>query len=170
MEILKTENVPTLVSNIEILHLLRNRINTRNASTSEQVNDDPSKQRRTNPKMRHRDWVEESVVASLEYTPCVKLKLETLPELVSTLKSPRFALTDGEAMQVLNLVPRELVDLHLIIEDLGSRMSEEKQTDLLETIGKFLIDSEQVEGDGGEKMDEDEHGEVAEQEIWGDDL
>ena len=48
-----------------------------------------------------------------------------------------YGLTDGETLQILNHMPSELVELHLIIEDLPSRMSDERQEELLQLIGTY---------------------------------
>uniref|UniRef100_A0A7S2EJ46 DNA-directed RNA polymerase III subunit RPC9 n=1 Tax=Trieres chinensis TaxID=1514140 RepID=A0A7S2EJ46_TRICV len=71
-----------------------------------------------------------------------------------------FGLTDGEALQVLNLMPRETVEIHLMIEDLPSRMTEERQGELLELVGKYstTYDASGVEEAGEEAEDVEENG------------
>ena len=57
-----------------------------------------------------------------------------------------YGLTDGEMLQILNHMPTELVELHLIIDDLPSRMSDERQEELLQLIATYAgRDGEQVE-------------------------
>ena len=64
-----------------------------------------------------------------------------------------YGLTDGETLQILNHMPSELVELHLIIEDLPSRMSDERQEELLQLIGTYAgRDANQKE----EAMEEDD--------------
>uniref|UniRef100_A0A7S2VAI0 DNA-directed RNA polymerase III subunit RPC9 n=1 Tax=Entomoneis paludosa TaxID=265537 RepID=A0A7S2VAI0_9STRA len=46
-------------------------------------------------------------------------------------KSTGFGLTEAEAIEILNLVPSEPVELHLIVEELQSRLSERQQEELL---------------------------------------
>ena len=48
-----------------------------------------------------------------------------------------FGLTDGETLQILNHMPSELVELHLMIEDLPSRMNDERQEELLALVGEY---------------------------------
>eukprot|EP00978_Attheya_sp_CCMP212_P008360 scaffold19705_cov58-Attheya_sp.AAC.2 len=48
-----------------------------------------------------------------------------------------FGLTDAETLQVLNMMPQESVDIHLMIEDLTVRMTEERQEELLELIQSY---------------------------------
>jgi len=50
-----------------------------------------------------------------------------------------FGLTDGEVVQVLNLVPRESVEIHLVIEDLASRLSETRQEELLNALANSCL-------------------------------
>lgn len=66
-----------------------------------------------------------------------------------------YGLTNGETLQILNHMPSELVELHLIIEDLPSRMSDERQEELLQLIGTYAgRDADQDE----EAMGEDDAG------------
>eukprot|EP00586_Coscinodiscus_wailesii_P012223 CAMPEP_0172503582 /NCGR_PEP_ID=MMETSP1066-20121228/170619_1 /TAXON_ID=671091 /ORGANISM="Coscinodiscus wailesii, Strain CCMP2513" /LENGTH=172 /DNA_ID=CAMNT_0013279383 /DNA_START=136 /DNA_END=654 /DNA_ORIENTATION=+ len=172
---------------MEILHVLRQRISSRDVDDDNNNNPSdaaaaerapPKQQRRINPKLRHCHWIEDEVVSSLERHSSShrhKWDMLKLPELISVLKSEKFELTDAEILQVLNLIPRELVEIHLIVEDLAGRLSEEGQEELLETIGRYLtiVDGEGEEN--GELMDEgyDEEGDgkgMAEEEIWGDGL
>ena len=65
-----------------------------------------------------------------------------------------FGLTDGETLQILNLMPRETVEIHLLIEDLPSRMTEERQSELLETVGKYSASPDEY--DEGNMVEENE--------------
>ena len=57
-----------------------------------------------------------------------------------------YGLTDGEMLQIINHMPTELVELHLIIDDLPSRMSDERQEELLQLIATYAgRDGGQVE-------------------------
>ena len=57
-----------------------------------------------------------------------------------------YGLTDSEMLQILNHMPTELVELHLIIDDLPSRMSDERQEELLQLIATYAgRDGGQVE-------------------------
>lgn len=51
-----------------------------------------------------------------------------------------FGLTDGESVQILNLIPRESVEMHLIIEDLTERLPESRQRDLLRVISDYCYE------------------------------
>jgi hypothetical protein len=48
-----------------------------------------------------------------------------------------YGLTDGEALQILNVMPSEPVELHLVVQDVTSRLSEEQQTELLESLESY---------------------------------
>jgi len=58
-------------------------------------------------------------------------------------KSPRspapesYGLTEAEALQVLNFMPQEMVEIHLMVEDLHDRMSEPKQEEFLQMIRSY---------------------------------
>ena len=59
----------------------------------------------------------------------------------------KFDLTDGEILQILNLLPKEQVDLHLIIQECESRFDEQKREDLINLIAKYSENT--VENDDG---------------------
>ena len=46
-------------------------------------------------------------------------------------------------LQILNWMPKEMVEFHLIIEDLSSRLSEEQQMGLIEVIHKYATPLEE---------------------------
>ena len=48
-----------------------------------------------------------------------------------------FGLTEAEAIQVLNFMPTELVEIHLMIEELNSRLDENRQEELLQLIQSY---------------------------------
>mmetsp|Transcript_14832 Transcript_14832/g.21216 ORF Transcript_14832/g.21216 Transcript_14832/m.21216 type:complete len:222 (-) Transcript_14832:29-694(-) len=188
MEILKSGDVPDLVTNIEVLNILAERINKRretDAAFAERNGIDMSemeKKRRTTGKLRHRDYIEERVHDYLVQSPIAKLDMSTLPDLVSTLRRKEsskihrknqnggegqkeehanddengtgngendkqdasvllegFGLTDSETLQILNHMPTEPVEIHLLIEDLSSRMDEDRQNQLLQLISEHSV-------------------------------
>jgi hypothetical protein len=51
---------------------------------------------------------------------------------IATSKS--YGLTEAETIQVLNFMPQEPVEMHLLVEDLHSRMSEKQQEEFLDMI------------------------------------
>mmetsp|Transcript_16668 Transcript_16668/g.47843 ORF Transcript_16668/g.47843 Transcript_16668/m.47843 type:complete len:251 (+) Transcript_16668:220-972(+) len=77
-----------------------------------------------------------------------------------------YGLTDGETLQILNHMPSELVELHLIIEDLPGRMSDERQEELLRLIATYAgRDGEQVEENGDDVMEEDGGAQEEEEDV-----
>ena len=84
-----------------------------------------------------------------------------------------YGLTDGETLQILNHMPSELVELHLIIEDLPSRMSDERQEELLQLIGTYAgrdvnQDEEAIEEDDAAQQGEGEEDvEEGDEEVLG---
>ena len=136
MEKLGNGGAPELVTNIEVIQILSERIQDRKAN----------RKHTSNPKLRHRDWIEEQVYAYLKKTPCIQ-DVERAPALVAKLRADPskkksgeiagFGLTNAEGVQVLNFMPQESVELHLMIQDLQSRMSDERQEELLKTIGSY---------------------------------
>lgn len=176
MEILTNSDTPTLVTNLEVMHILEELIESREKESGERKNN------KEYAKLRHRDWIEDKVYEHLKSAPCANLSIDRMPELVSKLKGKKvgtghvppknnngdknggnkpaddgeesFGLTDAETLQILNLQPREPVEIHLMIEELHSRMTEERQTALLK-----VIQSHATQEDGNDPMQLDDEGE-----------
>mmetsp|Transcript_2536 Transcript_2536/g.3855 ORF Transcript_2536/g.3855 Transcript_2536/m.3855 type:complete len:191 (-) Transcript_2536:410-982(-) len=184
METLKSGNAPALVTNLEVFNMLEESIEQRKESA--ELEGLQSRQRRRIDKLQHRDWMEEKVHEYLKYSPCANLEMKKLPEFVALLKGEKnsdgkhskyqsgdsktenneeemrkgFNLTDAETLQVLNLMPKEMVEIHLIVEDLDARMNEEKQSKLLELVQTYATPPD---GDGeNEDMNAEEHEEADE--------
>ncbi len=149
-ETLKSGNVPALITNIEVLQMLEEKISKRRAEESD--HDKPTTAK--TGVLHHRNWIEEKVYEYIKSSPCGGVNIKPIPQLVSTLKRPKraatkedgshceqrqqgFGLTDGETLQILNSMPSVLAELYLIIEDLDSRLTEEEQTQLLELIEMY---------------------------------
>jgi hypothetical protein len=129
------DTAPILISNLEVLELLSARVNERSTKP-------------TRFSHRHRDWIEEQVVEYLKSTPCVRVESSRRRELQSILQSNKrtgtavkragFALTEAESLQIVNCMPTEPVEIHLIIEELQSRMTERQQEELLALIRSYI--------------------------------
>mmetsp|Transcript_3888 Transcript_3888/g.8376 ORF Transcript_3888/g.8376 Transcript_3888/m.8376 type:complete len:260 (+) Transcript_3888:193-972(+) len=71
-----------------------------------------------------------------------------------------YGLTDGETLQILNHMPSELVELHLMIEDLPDRMADERQEELLALVGEYAgqnNEGQQQQEEQGMEQDVEEH-------------
>jgi RNA polymerase Rpb4. len=166
MEVLKSGDVPALVTNIEVMNILSKRQNE--LQLNNQESDQNAHQKKKGDKLRHRDFVETKVLEYLQSTPCANVEFGRMPEFVSKLKGSKakfdsgiqpkdsgeggvtemgrdqnnditedFQLKDAEILQILNHMPSEPVEIHLMIEDLMSRMDEEKQSKLLQLISEY---------------------------------
>lgn len=150
METLNKARPPDLITNIEVLTLLEERVSLRNAEEEEAEKEEGSngkkKKKRANHKLRQRDWIEEQVVTYLKNTPCAKVDFDKLPPLVSKLRSTSkdgFGLTPAETLQILNHMPTEEVDIHLMIDDIQTRLvPEDKHEALLETVRTCINSSD----------------------------
>jgi len=186
METLNKAQPPDLISNIEVMRLLDERVSVRKkelqeqieeqekkeaeeAATEEEEGEDGVKKRkkkkkiiRTHPKLQQRDWIEEQVLEYLKATPCSRADFEKLPTLVTKLRGKGikgFGLTKAESLQLLNFMPTESVDIHLMIEDLQSRITpEERQEELLNTVRECLLEEENTDAAAaGEENDDDDN-------------
>ena len=176
MEVLKSGDAPSLISNLEVMQLLQERIAERQAKQpgSAKGGTGGEKKIRKGP-CQNRDWIEQTVLDHLESSPAggPGAKVEEMPKLVERLRRdpggaststknggkypPGYGLTDAETLQVLNHLPTSLVELHLLIEDIDQREAlddEEKQMGLLRLISEYS--GRPVEEGGGDDMDTDE--------------
>ena len=72
-----------------------------------------------------------------------------------------YNLTEAEALQIMNTMPSEPVEIHLMIDELQSRMSEERQEQFLEFIASYCKEDEEQNDTANatqeaEPMDEDD--------------
>jgi|UniRef100_A0A8J9SEZ4 hypothetical protein len=148
------EETPVLISNAEVLDILGARVAEAKAS-----------KKRPSYRTRHRDWIQSQVCEYLRATPCTRLDRARRKELQTVLRSHKrrvsnnnnsnddsnsstngttvgrgFQLTEAEALQVLNFMPTEPVEIHLMIEDLHARMPEKDQEELLRIVASYRKD------------------------------
>ena len=125
MEILSTGETAELMTNLEVMQVLSS------------LSPHSSQRRKKRKHARHCDWIQDKVYAYLEKTPCAQVQSASqMPTLVSELKT-KFGLTNAETLQIINFMPQESVEIHLIIQDLPSRLTEERQEELLTLIASY---------------------------------
>ena len=74
-----------------------------------------------------------------------------------------YGLTDAETLQILNHLPvTEPVEIHLMIEDLPSRLDKDRQTELLDCLKEFV----EEKAEDGDVADPEEEEIVEEEEVW----
>ena len=78
--------------------------------------------------------LENEVKGYLESTPVSGFTRDTIQSLVESLKP--FGLAKQELNQILNVLPRYLVELYLIVPLIGENFSEEQISQLMEIILK----------------------------------
>ena len=158
MEPLKNGDAPALVSNLEVMELLQERMATRQPHKSDGI-------KSTKCPFHQRDWIEQTVLGYLKSSPVGSsdLNMSEMPKLIETLRREEaittaasdaavkklktdadqdimqgYGLTTAETLQVLNHLPTSLVELHLLIEDLEKRVpDEEKQMEFLKLICQY---------------------------------
>jgi hypothetical protein len=161
---------PVLISNAEVMELL-----SANIASREAQNAGSTRNRRSNL-YHHREWIEKHVHEYLQSTPCGLLEKSRRQEFQSALRSNKrqatmsstngatttspptttssatttgFDLTEAESLQILNFMPTEPVEIHLMIEELHSRMTEKQQEGLLEFIGSYKIKEDATPAENG---------------------
>lgn len=166
---------PKLISNLEVLEMLKDRPQTRTS------------------KKRYRSTPADQVAAQVQdylqnTSPCTRIDPSKSAEILNQLQSQKkgpllgppsngspengasssttsttgFGLTLAEAIQCLNVVPTEPVEIHLVVEDLSNRLSERQQEELLEFIKSYDTQQPQQQSspdadmtDAGEQQEED---------------
>ena len=163
MEVLKSGDAPALVTNLEAMQLLGERMASRRSphdgdddaydATPAASDDGHGGDARKGGPFQNRDWIERTVFDYLRSSPCggEGVKQERMPELVEMLRrdpsegrpgddSKGYGLTNAETLQILNHLPTSLVELHLLIEDIEKRHNledEENQMEFLKLISGF---------------------------------
>lgn len=160
MEVLAKDksDSPFLLSNAEVIHLLGDRLKSRNEKSRKKQN--------PKNKYKHRDWIESQVVEYLKTTPCVDLERENLETFQSTLMSSKklkssgntasetgFGLTEAEALQVVNFMPKEKVEIHLMVEELHTRMTDDRQDELLQYIQSHSTEKDSSQQKCGDSLE-----------------
>ena len=157
MEVLKSGDAPSLLSNIEVMNLLKERASKQKSLDGTKLKSEGKKEIKQGP-FQNRDLIESSVLSYLESSPCgrTSAQLGDMPKLIERLqRDPNqdgYGLTNTEILQVLNHLPSSLVELHLLIEDLENRpgfVGEEKQEEFLKLI--FEYSGKEIRSGGGEE-------------------
>lgn len=94
------------------------------------------------------------------------------PKLKSPSKSlpPGYGLTEAEALQILNFMPQEPVEIHLMVDDLHDRMSETKQEEFLNMIRSYNTSVKTPENGNNGNDAKDKHGGTDADEIVDDSI
>ncbi|KAL7529992.1 hypothetical protein ACHAXR_004572 [Thalassiosira sp. AJA248-18] len=182
MEVLKSGDAPALVSNLEVMQLLQERMAARqqpkeNSGVGSANGNNTGEENATKKSpFQHRDWIEETVLNHLQSSPVggVDVKLQDMPKLVERLRrepgtaakgdlqndadgqQPGYGLTNAETLQIINHLPTSPVEVHLLIEDIEKRENlddEDKQSQFLRYVSEF---SGRPVEDGGGDDDEGE--------------
>lgn len=144
---------PVLVANAELLETLEKDVQ----ENKKRLLEKRKKRKNFKNKYEHRDFIQEKVLDYLKSTPCVNIRTSKIQELKSKCMSRTksrlspheekgtanqssttgFGLTEAETLQILNFMPTEPVEIHLMVEDLHVRMSETKQEEFLNMIQSF---------------------------------
>lgn len=158
---------PVLLSNAELMTLLEKDVKDNKKRMQAEAQKQKQKGRKQDRKVKnrfeHRDWIQENVLEYLKGTPCINIPKSKLQELKSkcmsggssssspTKKKRRtsessppkaspttgYGLTEAEALQILNFMPQEPVEIHLMVDELHDRMSEAKQEEFLDMIRSY---------------------------------
>lgn len=168
METLKSGDAPALLTNIEVMEILQKRWASRPSVQDETTNPQKQKKKNNSlrhAEFIEREvykYLESSSCSNLNIedmpTFISKLKKDAdtnakdkkeeeydamtnnhnVQDKNSKEKRTKYGLTDAEILQILNLMPTELVEAHLIVEELHTRLSEEEQEELLQLIREYI--------------------------------
>ncbi|RKP06630.1 RNA polymerase II, partial [Thamnocephalis sphaerospora] len=116
-----------LLSNYEVLAVLRDQ---------QQVRGDAGTTIASNRTAENVKTVEFETLSYLNDSPCATQTPEQVAELMSALS--QFALTKAERLQILNLRPRQAVEIHMLIEECDERFEMNTLEAMLELVRKHL--------------------------------
>lgn len=88
MEVLKSGDSPALVSNLEVMSLLKERIDARQPQSNNTTNDHAKDNSKIKGPFQNRDWIEQTVLTHLQSSPVggSNVKVEDIPKLVERLR------------------------------------------------------------------------------------
>ena len=116
-----------LLTNIEVMEILKEKAEIRlKASSATQL------------EFQNREAVTSKVLKYGERMGYVKYTSTGIASMLSQIKALNYGLTEAELMQIGNMLPRQVVELHPLIEDCDKRFDEKKLENLLETISNAL--------------------------------
>ncbi len=116
-----------LLTNIEVMELLKEKAESRAKTSSATA---------TQLEFQNREAVTSKVIKYGERMGYGKYTSAGIASMLSQIKASNYGLTEAELMQIGNMLPRQVVELHPLIEDCDKRFDEEKLESLLETILK----------------------------------
>jgi len=118
-----------LLTNIEVIEILKEKAESRSKTSSSTA---------TQLEFQNREAVTSKVLKYGERMGYEKYTSVGIAKMLSQIKALDYGLTEAELMQIGNMLPRQAVELHPLIEDCDKRFDEEKLESLLEAITKSL--------------------------------
>ena len=85
----------------------------------------------------------------LESSPAATSSMADLADFLEIIKEKQYDLTKMEKVQLVNLKPQNETELHLIIDNIEEKLTEEQRTELLELI-KIHLDKPASDDIGNE--------------------
>ena len=124
------EQRAVLMTNFEVLQLLREQQETRQREAKARLKSDGDVKR--DPRLALRDRFTRKVVECLQATPAgaqthasIRGMIAAVEETAAEAGAGAFALTRAEKMQVANLAPSTAVEVHLVVECCSERLGDE---------------------------------------------
>lgn len=121
------ESCSALLSNREVLELLRSNITKKPTNLA---------------------TILYETTSYLESSPAASTSIASLTEFLDQVKEHKFDLTKVEKIQLANLKPQNETELHLIVDNIEERFTEQQRVDLLQLVQSI----NQQSGDPGEHL------------------
>ncbi len=118
-----------LLTNVEVIEILKEKAESRTKTSSTTA---------TLLEFQNREAVTAKVLKYGERMGYNKYPSAGIAKMLSQIKALNYGLTEAELMQIANMLPRQVVELHPLIEDCDTRFDEDQLNNLLETITKAL--------------------------------
>ncbi|KAK8814782.1 hypothetical protein WA556_006821, partial [Blastocystis sp. ATCC 50177/Nand II] len=115
----------SLITNAEVLHCLQESGEEKHKSRCDEYN-----------------WVRRTVTRYLEMTPAGHLTQEKMETFLGRLQEfeqrNNIKFTPNEKMQMMNIVPVQPVDVHIIVEECPERMTDDQVDELISIVTSTL--------------------------------
>ncbi|KAI8048560.1 RNA polymerase Rpb4-domain-containing protein [Syncephalis plumigaleata] len=146
-----------LLSNYEVLSVLREQLATREEDNNNSNNKNNSKSKRKNTK-KVAENVKTIEFETLSYLNGSPSSTQTDTQVVGlTTALSKWTLTKAEKLQIVNIRPRQIVEIHMLIEECDERFDVDTLEEMLALVRQHLPrdDDEEEEEEEGEEGDEE---------------
>ena len=129
-----------LLTNVEVLHILREQAKS-SSSSSSAVNNDTATSVDASTTLQNKIQVTEMTVKYISESFPKDLSLQSVRDMLSEIKSSGHLFTEAEFMQIANTIPNSPVRFHAVIEECEDRFSDDAVEHIVAIVVKHCFSS-----------------------------